>query len=227
MNTTDHFGNTYSSIAEKCRAYNISTTAYRDRIQSGWDEKSALTVPVRSGRKHCFDHLGTEYPSLKEMCLAYDVSPSTFLHRVRAGQTVENALLGRPPLRYPLDERYRTDDDGTVYPTEADLCRKRGLRLTTYKNARLDGKSPEEAAELARNPYETKDHKGNTYKSIREMCLAYRIMPSVFRDRRRKGLSLEECLSPVERAERSKNGKKKSSKRIEKLKKRRSGQYEK
>ncbi len=44
---TDHLGNKFNSIAEKCKHWHIPMHTYRARIDSGWTELEALTCPTQ------------------------------------------------------------------------------------------------------------------------------------------------------------------------------------
>lgn len=43
---TDHLGNKYASVEEMCKAYNIKSSVYFNRVMRGMSIKNALTVPV-------------------------------------------------------------------------------------------------------------------------------------------------------------------------------------
>lgn len=48
----DHLGNTYGSIKDLCKAYNISYDKFKDRIDRGWSLKDALTKDVDTKNKN-------------------------------------------------------------------------------------------------------------------------------------------------------------------------------
>ena len=42
---------------------------------------------------------------------------------------------------------------------------------------------------------ETQDHKGKTYRCCQDMCTAYNIKPNTYRNRIKKGMTVEQALT--------------------------------
>lgn len=47
----DHLGNNYKSITAMCKHYNITRSAYNNRIKNGWNLEKVLTTPLTFQRK--------------------------------------------------------------------------------------------------------------------------------------------------------------------------------
>lgn len=86
---TDHLGNEYASLGDKCEQYGVPMSTYCSRIKRGYEEKEALL-----GKKE-YDHLGQEFDSKLEMCVFWDVPVSTFDKRKNSGCSLEECLTGK------------------------------------------------------------------------------------------------------------------------------------
>lgn len=138
---TDHMGNTFKSISEMCRYWNMTRQTYVARMKNGWTMEKALTVPQKvinnTEKQEWTDHLGNKYPSLNAMCEAYGITHYTFNSRVRhLGWSVEKALT-EPTV---INSTECTDRMGHTFPTISDMCHYYGLRssrLQSMKNRNL------------------------------------------------------------------------------------------
>lgn len=89
----DHKGAEYESINALCRAYGITKTTLRARLELGWTLADILENPGNNSHHiHAVDHLGREYPSQKAMLKAWGVTHAVFKHRLSKGRTLEEAL---------------------------------------------------------------------------------------------------------------------------------------
>lgn len=148
----DHLGKEYDSIKEMCKAYGISSSAYRRRRAKGWSLADALEKPVETkscgGRgacisKKCTDHLGKEYNSITGMCEAYGITIGLYRNRIMAGWSLEDTLT--KPVYDGMEVK---DHNGNTFKTKAEMCRHYGILQATYDSRIKRGLSLEEALGL-------------------------------------------------------------------------------
>ena len=183
----DHLGNTYISIEEMCKAYNISANAYCARIRLGWSLEEALTKKLYDFS--CKDHLGKEYETTQEMCKAYNIPKTTFEQRIKKGWPLEKALTGEKHM-----ERICKDHLGNTYKSVPEMCKVYGINRQTYEVRVKSGLSVEEALTKDLRTFKCKDHLGNEYKSIDEMCKVYGIPRATYDKHIKKGWTIKKTL---------------------------------
>lgn len=148
------------------------------------------------------DYKGREFESYKQMAVFYHVPYKTFLSRKKENWSLEECLTGKKTKRKSsVDASKRTDHLGRVYPTVEDMCEAWGVSVNNYDTRRHKGYSLEECLTgikkriIVNNIYEVKDHLGNKFESILKMCEYYNVPYCTYKDRQKKGLSIEECLA--------------------------------
>lgn len=113
----DHLGNEYPSINAMCRAYGITKTTLRARLELGWTLEQILSHPENNSHLiKCVDHLGNEFTSQKDMLAFHNVSHATYKHRLNAGCSMEQALSNSSLHRIPC-----TDHTGLSFPCLAAM----------------------------------------------------------------------------------------------------------
>ena len=114
---TDHLGNRYPSINAMCRAYGITKTTLRARLELGWTLEQILSHPENNSHLiQCTDHLGNRFRSQKDMLDAYGVSHATYKHRLSKGFSLEQSLSGKSLHMIPC-----TDHEGRDFPCLAAM----------------------------------------------------------------------------------------------------------
>lgn len=89
---TDHKGNSFKTIKDMAKYWNISYQALSHRLSRGYSIEEALTLPVNS-YESAKDHLGNTYPSFNAMCTFYGLDGSTVRYRIKKrGMSLEEAL---------------------------------------------------------------------------------------------------------------------------------------
>lgn len=87
----DHCGNSFISITEMCKYYNMKESSFRYRISTGWSLEDALTMPA--GATYLVtDHLGNKYNSVVEMCDKWGISAAAYMDRISRGWIQKDAL---------------------------------------------------------------------------------------------------------------------------------------
>ena len=113
-------------------------------------------------------------------------------YRLKHGWSLEEALEGKE------SSAIVTDHKGNKFVSQKQMCSHYGVAQVTFYNRLSRGWSLEEALE-GKAPNFNKstavtDHKGNKFKSERQMCKHYGVGISLFNYRLKHGWSLEEAL---------------------------------
>ena len=144
----------------------------------------------------CKDHLGKSYDTEKDLCEAYGITVPAFIRRKKNGYSLKDALT--KPTRPPVTEAKCTDHLGKVFPSQQAMCDTYGVSLTLYMKRLSRGYSVEEALTKSvkkRNETVYKDHLGNTYDTLQDLCYKYKITPYIYHNRMRLGWSLKRILT--------------------------------
>lgn len=192
---TDYNGYEYKSVAAMCRHYNVPKEYYYTKIKLGYSQRDALKR-VYGKDITIKDHLGNVYVSMKEMCDHYGVSLWAYKNRIMK-MSVEDALTAAAKIPH----RHECIDHlGNVFPSQSAMCIYWKLPKSTFASRMAKGYSLKDTLTMPRNnprkagPYV--DHKGNVYKSLRDMCSTYGISVDVYKYRRNvSNLSIEEALT--------------------------------
>ena len=156
------------------------------------------------GTKPCTDHKGNEYPSMKDMLAAYRVPRSTYGNRLARGWTQEQALEtpteGTAPKvnhRKPVQ-----DHTGKWYGSVREMAERWGITEKVYWSRKRLLEWPLEKIlttpvqdRSAANAIPVEDHLGNEFGSISEMCRAWKIGLSTYRERRKRGWGVGQSLT--------------------------------
>ena len=193
LTTEDHLGNKYKNVSQMCKAYGLRMDVYCHRKKRGWSLEEVLTGKKKA--EPVTDHQGVSYPDVEEMCLEYGVQKATYLNRISKGWTAEEALTGvkKDAVLY--------DHLGNMFLTQKEMCESYGIKLVTFRARIKSGFTLEEALTTAigaprkGSSKTVTDHLGNTYPSIKEMCVAYTVNASTYQCRIRNGCTVEEALT--------------------------------
>lgn len=199
----DHTGREFINEVEMCRCWGIDYNRFVGRIRRGWDIEKALTLPLQKScgkPKSCKDHLGNEYKSANERSKKYNINSGTVKYRLQNKWDLEDALTkektygGGRACKDHLGNEYRSIkemclfwniDRGIVYQRlRAGWSLERAL---TEQNLRVTGNSGRRR--------KCRDHLGNEYMSLKEMCNKYGIAESKFLNRLSHGWDLQKALT--------------------------------
>ena len=188
-------GDTYKSIASLAKAYNISYHGLWTRIKSGMPTQEALKE-LLSARFTVKDHLGNLFDTENEMCRHWGIDSNIYRYRITHGWSMEKALT--TPVKCSKGCKDHLDN---LYPTIEAMCKHYNIKKSSYKNRIRSGWSVEAALTTPVNhsvaliSNGAKDHLGNYYQNIEEMCKHYNRSPQTFFYRLRHGWSLEKALT--------------------------------
>lgn len=76
----DHEGREFPSMKAMCAHYGIGYDVYKNRIENGFDKKSALTTPASACESSCSDWSGREYPSITAMAAGLHIKRDWLKH---------------------------------------------------------------------------------------------------------------------------------------------------
>ena len=189
---TDPFGNKFRSISAMCKFHNVDYTTYTRRRNRGFSVEDALTG------KGVHDHKGNSYKSYKELYKAYGITRDEFINEVRNGKSLKDILEREKP------EKKRVYDHlGNEYKYATDMCKAYGVTVDQYYGRLKRGYSLEEALTLKTKNHENyksykfkvKDHLGNKYEHVRDMCKEYKVTTSAYYGRLKRGHTIKEALT--------------------------------
>lgn len=192
--SVDHLGNIFETKTDMCNHYHIDHTTFNKRIKNGWSLKDALTTPLR---KHVvFDHNGITYDSTASMCEAYHITESLYSFRKDCGYSLEQRLCGKR-------EGCIVDDKGYEYDTIEEMCNDKGVNASTFRTRQRRGASLRECLYGIGVDDEDTDIAilnkifSMSFSSIRNACHHNNMAAHVYRNRRKKGYTIEESIGII------------------------------
>ena len=147
----------------------------------------------------CRDHKGEVYDSITQMAQHYGITCKRFCARRKAGYSLEACLTGVGIKK--ISPKPCKDHKGNSFVSEAEMCRHYGIKVGIYRSRIMCGNDIETALTTPVKdipyvgPKTSTDHKGNIVVSEKEMCRHYGIDRSTFKQRRLRGMSIEESLT--------------------------------
>lgn len=194
VSCVDHHGNTFATKKDMCTHYGIDRTTFNARIKKGWTIEKALTTPLR--KKKIQDHNGVCYESLELMCEEYHITKEVYVLRETKGYTLKERLCG-------IAGQSVVDDKGYRYDTLDEMCTMYGINKSTFRTRKRRGASLKECLYGVGVDDESKDifvinkYFGTSFLSIRQACHHNGMAAHVYRNRRKKGYSIEESIGIV------------------------------
>lgn len=195
-------GRVYSSYSELSREYGFSTTYI-----SKWLSKGLSLEEIVSNYKNNYlnssrdgyivDHLGTEYSCVGEMLDAWGITPKAYRYRKGRGWSIEKILT--TPIKHSSLTKECMDFNGKIFPSIALMAKEYGVTQTSIVNHMKGGKTPAESLKHILDSSAVnrvvKDHLGNSFTSNTKMAKYWNVNYETFRDRIKRGWSLEEALA--------------------------------
>lgn len=198
MKIKDHLGNEFPSAKTMCRHWNIKYTVYKHNIKHGYSVEDALTIGADTpGIPRVYkDHLGNEFNSITDMCKYWGIDKSIYMARIRYQWSQKDALT--KPIRKRNDCK---DHLGQEFKSTKDMCRYWNISYSTYLSRIKAGWSIEDALTVQENKkmstsVSCKDHLGQEFKSIKEMCRHWHINHQTYKNRtEKKGWPVKKALT--------------------------------
>lgn len=173
-------------------------------------------IQNKTGTYYYTDHLNNKFSTLEEMCHQYNISRSTYTMRLKSGWTQEEALV--TPISTIYNGKQSKDHLGNEFSSIEEMCKYWNINRQTYDRRIRAGYSLSEALTIpvikkVKHKYYkkkhdkfkginigtgkiVKDHLGNTFNTVGEMCKAHGVSTYTFYHRREAGKSLSEQLTP-------------------------------
>lgn len=155
----------------------------------------AIDLHKNRAMTQCMDHLGHIFEQKKSMCDYYDITVGAFNGRIKKHWSLEEALT-KPVVQFERNNGKRVAVEGKIYNSIQDACAAYGIQQYTYYTRLKMQFTPQEALLLGRFGVEKpcKDHFGNPYPQMKQMCIHYGISVRAYLGRRQAGWSLATAL---------------------------------
>ena len=149
------------------------------------------------------DHTGKTWPSVRAMCDAFGLPMTTFNNRLKRGWTLEQALTtpnDTTRKKHKLTKPVK-DFKGVEYPTVGAMCAAYGLSEKVYWSRKrilkwdLKKNLTTPVNTTAQNSKAITDHTGRVFPSVSELCRYYKIGLSTFRERLKRGWTVEQAIT--------------------------------
>ncbi len=145
-----------------------------------------------------------DYRSIAELCRELGVSLSSFrsfvYYRYEGVPTKKKKVLIQDNIQGDMDRFLKkhskyTAPDGTEYDSFSECCRKNGVNYGAAYNRIKRNNCPEEQIFSKKRIGRIKDHLGNDYPSITDMCKEYGVSINVYKQRIAAGESVKRALT--------------------------------
>ena len=177
---TDHLGNTYTSLSEMCKHYNIPQKTVMGRIHNcKWSIEKALTTPVQTipgNSKAVTDHLGNKFESTSELCRFYNIKLSMYKERLKLGWTVEQAIT-TPAKNMKIVKKECTDHLGNKFTSLNEMCKAYNLTRYCYSSRLKLGWTQEKAltTPYVINAKPCTDYKNQNFATLKDLANYYNL----------------------------------------------------
>lgn len=139
----DHQGNSFKSIRDMCRFWNITDHVYHQRMVAGMSVEDALTLPLKKGgnryNRVYTDFNGNTFTTMQSMCDFHGVNISTLHRHMKDGKTLKEAL------KYLVENSKVYDHLGNSFLSYNSMAKHYGLKGITLRHRLKRGWSLEEA----------------------------------------------------------------------------------
>lgn len=177
---------------QQARNAGICPQQLNSKLQAG---VPAIDLHKNRAMTQCMDHLGHVFEQKKSMCDYWDMTVSAFNSRIKRGYSIERALT-ESRLQFERNNGTRVAVDNKIYNSIQDACAAYGIQYNTYNYRVKLGFTSQEALMLGRLGVEKpcKDHFGNPYPQMKQMCMRYHISVRAYLGRIQAGWSLANAL---------------------------------
>ena len=177
---------------QQARNAGIGPQQLNRKLQAG---VPAIDLHKNRTMTESIDHLGHVFEQKKAMCDYYDITVGAFSSRIKQHWSLEEALT-KPVVQFEGNRGNRVAVEGKIYNSIQDACAAYGIQYNTYYKRLKMQFTPQEALMLGRLGIEKpcKDHFGNPYPQMKQMCMRYHINVRAFLGRIQTGWSLANAL---------------------------------
>ena len=149
------------------------------------------------------DHLGNEYESFCAMCRAYEKPMSTVQNRLQRNWTLEQALtIDNKSQKAKINhKKIWTDHLGNCYNSLPEMCAAYNINEKIYQSRvrllkwDLEKTLTTPVIKTPKNAKTVRDHLGNEFSSVSEMCRFHNIKLTRYKERVKVGWDVEKALT--------------------------------
>lgn len=177
-----------------------SHTAYVHRSLEGigvLSESQLKKIVDNFQERRMVDHLGNKFRTVEEMVEYWGISHRSYNKRRDKGWSLERILT--TPVRKTPEAEKCVDFKGNVFPSLQSMAKEYEVSHASILYHIRKGKTSAEALKHllteGKGKRKVTDHKGNSFSSNTEMAKYYNVNFDTFRDRIKRGWSLEEALT--------------------------------
>ena len=210
----DHKGNTFISVDEMCKHWNITKETLNNRLESGISLKDALENNtsvkerfdwykyIKIDGKYIIDHLGNKFNNVIELSKHWNVYYGTIEKRLQAGWGLKNALETPEGQNEPSNNKI-IDHLCHEFKNVVEMCDYWKKPLAIVKSRLKSGWSLKDALEkpvqdkvtaYSINNRYYRDHLGNKFSTFEIMCENWKHRDYIVRNRLYRGWSLKDAL---------------------------------
>lgn len=177
-----------------------SHTAYVHRSLEGigvLSESQLKKIVDNFQERRMVDHLGNKFRTVEEMAKHWGIFLRAYNKRRDRGWSLERILT--TPVRGTPEAKECVDFKGNVFPSLQSMAKEYEVSHASILYHIRKGKTSAEALKHllteGKNKRKVTDHKGSSFSSNTEMAKYYNVNLDTFRDRIKRGWSLEEALT--------------------------------
>lgn len=193
-NVVEFNGKVYSSYSELAREFDFSESYLQRKLSKGLSLGDILNKYISSLTVE--DHLGTKYSCIAEMLDSWNISRGAYEYRKGQGWSLKKILT--TPVRTGSRAKECVDFNGRIFPSLTLMAKFYGINLTSLRNRMAEGETPAEALKnilKSKSNNVVRDHIGNSFTSNVKMAQHWKVNYDTYRDRIKRGWSLEEALT--------------------------------
>lgn len=186
--TFDHCGNKFTSLTTMCNYWNKTSITYNSRINKGWTQENALTIPTKNKNKQTQDHTGTSFESIDKMIKHWNVSKSAFYCRIASGLSLEEALT-----KQEINTTCK-DHTGKEFESLTKMLKYWCISMSIYQKQTHKNIPLKDILEGTYCIKPCRDHIGNEFKTKKDMLKYWGVSSTTYKRQIDKNISLKDIL---------------------------------
>lgn len=189
-------GKVYKTYSDLAKDYGFSLSYLSSKLSKGISLEEAVNS-YKGHEEFGVDHLGNKFSSVEEMIKHWGISRRAYNKRRDKGWSLERILT--TPIKENQTAKECVDFKGNIFPSMKSMAKEYEVSHSSILYHIRKGKTPAEALKYLLTEGRVKrkviDHKGNPFSSNTEMAKYYNVNFDTFRDRIKRGWTLEEALT--------------------------------
>lgn len=189
-------GKVYKTYSDLAKDYGFSLSYLSSKLSKGISLEEAVNS-YKGHEEFGVDHLGNKFSSVEEMIKHWGISRRAYNKRRDKGWSLERILT--TPVRETPEAKECVDFKGNVFPSLQSMAKEYEVSHASILYHIRKGKTSAEALKYllteGKNKRKVTDHKGNSFSSTVKMAEHWKVNYDTFRDRIKRGWTLEETLT--------------------------------